>query len=67
MASWDMDEAQGWGGLIVWQIFGCYNLTNRVKPCYGKKVDLGGIFCPFGGLKGAPGLKAGGSSLLGRE
>ena len=66
MASWDMDEAQGCGGLIVWQILGCYNLTSRVKPCYGKQVDLGGVFCLFGGLMGAPGVTAGGDGLLGR-
>ena len=65
MASWDMDEAHGCGGLIVWQILGCYDLTNRVKPSYGKKVDLGGVFCPFGGLIGAPGVTDGEDGPLG--
>ena len=27
MAAWDVDEAQGCGGWIVWQILGCYNLN----------------------------------------
>ena len=27
MASWDVDEAQGCSGWIVWQILGRYNLT----------------------------------------
>ena len=31
-----------------------------------KTVDLGGVFRPFGGLKGAPGVTAGGDGLLGR-
>ena len=31
-----------------------------------KTVDLGGVFRPFGGLMGAPGVMAGGDSLLGR-
>ena len=26
-----------------------------MKPCYGKAVDLGGVFRPFGGLMGALG------------
>ena len=60
-----MDEAQGFGGLNVWQILGCYNLANRVKPYYGKNVDLGDVFCPFGGLMGAPGVMAGGDGHLG--
>ena len=30
-----------------------------------KMVDLGGVFCPFGGLMGAPGVTAGGHGLLG--
>ena len=38
---------------------------NCVKPCQGITVDLGGVFCPSGGLMGAPGLMAGGDSLLG--
>ena len=67
MASWDMDDAQGCDGLIVWQILGCYDLTNCVKPCYGKTVDLGGVFRPFGGLMGAPGVTAGGDGILGHE
>ena len=29
-------------------------------------VDLGGVFHPFGGLMGAPGVTAGGDGLLGR-
>ena len=29
-----------------------------VKPCEGKTVDLGGVFCPFGGWMGAPGVLA---------
>ena len=36
-----------------------------VKPCKGKMVNLGGVFCPFGGLMGAPGVTAGGHGLLG--
>ena len=28
-------------------------------------VDLGSVFCPFGGLMGAPGVMAGGDGLLG--
>ena len=39
----DVDEASGCSGWIVWQILGCYNLTNRVKPCYGKKL-IWGVF-----------------------
>ena len=30
-------------------------------------VDLGGVFRPFGGLVGAPGVTARGHGLLGRE
>ena len=65
MAPFDMDEARGCSGWIVWQILGSYDLTNRLKPCYGKKVDLGGVFCPFGGLMGAPGAMAEEHGLLG--
>ena len=32
-----------------------------------KTVDLGGVFCPFGGLMGAPGVAAGGDGLMGRR
>ena len=38
---------------------------NCVKPCKGKTVDLEGVFYPFGGLMGAPGVTAGGYGLLG--
>ena len=31
-----------------------------------KTVDLGGVFRPFGGLMGAPGVTAGGDGLMGR-
>ena len=31
-----------------------------------KRVDLGVVFRPFGGLMGAPGVTAGGDGLLGR-
>ena len=27
MASWDVNEARGYGGWIVWQILGRYDLT----------------------------------------
>ena len=40
--------------------------SNCLKPCMGKTVDLGGVFHPFGGLIGAPGLMAGGDGLLER-
>ena len=43
MASWDMDDTQGCLELIVGQILGCYDLTNRVKPCYEKKL-IWGVF-----------------------
>ena len=47
--------------------FGLLQLDlNCVRPCLGKTVDLGGVFCPFGGLMGAPGVTAGGDGLLGR-
>ena len=40
---------------------------NCVKPYKGKMVDWGGgVFCPFGGLMGAPGVTSGGYGLLGR-
>ena len=39
---------------------------NCVRPCWGKMVILGGVFCPFGGLIGAPGLMAGRDGLLER-
>ena len=39
---------------------------NCVRPRYGKTVDLGVVFCPFGDLMGAPGVTAGGHGLLGR-
>ena len=39
---------------------------NCMKPCYGKTVDLGGVFCPFGGLVGVPGVTAGRHGFLGR-
>ena len=32
---------------------------NCVKPCQGKMVHFRGVFLPFGGLMGAPGVKAG--------
>ena len=35
-----------------------------VKPCLEKMVDLGGVFCPLGGLMGVPGVMAGGHGLL---
>ena len=35
-----------------------------VKPCLEKTVDLGGVFCPLGGLMGVPGVMAGGHGLL---
>ena len=38
---------------------------NCVKPCEGKTVDLGGVFFPFGVLKGAPEVTRGGYGLLG--
>ena len=37
---------------------------NYVKPCQGKMVNLGGVFCPYGGLMGALGVTAGGIGLL---
>ena len=40
---------------------------NCVRPYQGKTVDLGGVFRPFGGLMGAPGVTAGGDGPLGRE
>ena len=36
-----------------------------MKPCKGKTVDLGGVFHPFGGLMGVPGVMAGGYGFLG--
>ena len=36
-----------------------------VKPCKGKTVDLGGVFCPFGDQMGAPGVLAGRDGLQG--
>ena len=39
---------------------------NCMKPCQGKTVDLGGVFRPFWGLMGAPGVTAGGHGLLRR-
>ena len=39
---------------------------NCMKPCQGKTVDLGGVFRPFGGLMGTPGVMDGGEGLLGR-
>ena len=63
MAPWDVDEARGRGGWIVWQILGRYDC---LKPCLGKTVDFGFFFCPFGGLIGASGLMAGGDGLLER-
>ena len=65
MAPWDVDKAQGCGGWIVWQILGRYDLTNCVKPCQGKTIDLGDVSRPFGGLMGTPGVMAGGDGLLG--
>ena len=32
---------------------------NCVKPCQGKMVDFGDIFCPFGGLMGPLGSQLG--------
>ena len=37
-----------------------------MKPFKWKMVNLGGVFRHFGGLMGAPGVKAGGNGLLGR-
>ena len=37
----------------------------NVKPGMGKTFDLGGVFHPFGGLMGAPGVTAGRLGLLG--
>ena len=54
MASWDVDEAQGCDGWIVLQTFGRYNLTLTADTLLGENDDLGGVFCPFGGLMGAP-------------
>ena len=63
---WDVDEAQQCDGWIVWPILGHLDLTNCVKACKGKRANLGGVFRPFGGLMGAPGVMAGGHGLLGR-
>ena len=50
-----------------WGKFGPLQLDSYcVNPCEGKTVDLGGVFCPFGGLMGAPGVTAGGDGPLGR-
>ena len=38
---------------------------NCAKLCKGKTVNLGGVFCLFGGLMGAPGATAGQQGLLG--
>ena len=40
--------------------------SNCMKSCWGKMVDLGSVFRPFGDLMGAPGVTAGGVGLLGR-
>ena len=46
--------------------FGALQLDfNCLIPCLGKMVDLGGVFCPFGGLIWAPGVMAGEDGLLG--
>ena len=47
--------------------FGLLRLDfNRLKPCWGEMVHLGGVFCPFGGQMGAPEVTSGGDGLLGR-
>ena len=38
IASWDVDEAQGCGGWIVWQILGRYDLTLPRSCAILKKV-----------------------------
>ena len=40
--------------------------ATTLTACLGKMVDLGGVFCPLGGLIGAPGVMAGTDGLLGR-
>ena len=39
--------------------------TTGLTACWGTMVDLGGVFCPLGGLIGAPGVMAGTDGLLG--
>ena len=39
---------------------------NCLKPCKGKMVNLGVVFCQFGGLMGPPGVMAKGLDVLGR-
>ena len=39
---------------------------NCVKACKGKMVNLGVVFCQFGGLMGPPGVMAKGLDVLGR-
>ena len=49
------------------EVVGGLAASIRVKKANSEKtVDLGGIFHPFGGLMGAPGVMAGGDGLLGR-
>ena len=44
MASWDVDEARGRGGWIVWGILGRYDLTLTAwRPARGKRL-IWGVF-----------------------
>ena len=41
-------------------------ISETKRQVVRKTVDLGGVFRPFGGLMGAPGVIKGGHGILGR-
>ena len=50
----------------IWWWVGWWLIPETKGQVVRKMVDLGGVFRPFGGLMGAPGVMAGGHGLLGR-
>ena len=53
-SSWDMDNAQRYGGWIVGQILACYNLTLTAWDLAGEDFWFVGLFPSFGGYDRAP-------------